>query len=93
MPIEAAVRATRRAISPRFAMRTDVMGVTEVLVLPLVVAVDEVGAVVERKRAPDPGAEVGAARRDAGRRREARFTARMVMLGMYKTRCRDKSCD
>lgn len=57
------------------------MGVTEGLVVPLAVAVDEVGAVVERKRAPDPGAEVGTARKDAGTRREARFTARMLNFG------------
>lgn len=74
-------------------MRTDVIGVTEMFVLPLAVAVDEVGAVVERKRAPDPGAEVGAARKEAGRRREARFTARMVILGVYKTRRRGNTCD
>ena len=63
-------------------MRTDEMGVTNVLVLPLIVNVDKVGVVVERKRAPEPGTEVGTARKEAGRRREARLMDRMVILGI-----------
>lgn len=69
------------------------MGVTDVLVLPLTVTVDEVGVVVERKRAPEPGTELGTARKEAGRRREARLMDRMVILGMRRKRWLKETCN
>jgi hypothetical protein len=78
----AAVRAMRRAISPRLAIRRVLMGLTVVVVVVVVVLEVAGWVVVIGRRAPPPlrwrrGEVVGVAR-GARRRREVRLRERIV---------------
>jgi len=74
--MDEAVRATRSAISPRFAMSTDVIGLTVVVESDVVEVVDDVDLVVERKRAPTWEGVAG--RKGTRRRRDVCFMDRIV---------------